>query len=84
MMYFGWQIMDMKNVDDSVSTALKVYIAKHGLPDQILLETSLESVKLPEGMNIIVQSVRIPKNIILIEEFHATKPLGVETLEEQK
>jgi len=69
MIYFAWQL-SMKDVNDSVSIALQRYIAKHGLPEQILLEVSdqLEPVKLPDGMNIVIRSIRVPKNIILIGE----------------
>ena len=65
LIYEGFQI-DLKNTAQEISIALQQYIQKHGLPEQILLESGLESVPLPEGMNIVVKSERIPKNIILI------------------
>lgn len=61
--------MNLKNgVSQEISKALQVYIQKHGLPKQILLEMSnqLEEVQLPDGMNIVTKAVRIPKNILLI------------------
>lgn len=83
MIYFAWQI-SMKNINDSVSIALQRYISKYGLPEQILLEKSdkLEEVSLPDGMNIVMRSVRIPKNLILIGETNETQ-MGVATHSEQ-
>lgn len=66
-LYRGWQ-MNLKNsLQDEVQTALQEYLRKHGKPPQILeVSTKLEQVELPEGMNVVVQAVRLPKNIILL------------------
>lgn len=69
MDYFGWQINDMnKPLSESVATALQVYIQKHGLPEQILLETgnSPKDIFIPEGLNVVVRRIVIPKNVLLI------------------
>lgn len=71
MVYRGWQVQDMKQpLSKNLDDALQNYIQKHGLPTQILLEVSdqLPEVPLPEGMNIVIKSVRIPKNIIFVGE----------------
>jgi len=70
----GWQLSNMKQVDQGVSDALAHYIKKYGNPPQLLLEVSdkLEPVSLPDGMNIVVQSIRVPKNIIFIGQSDAT------------
>lgn len=71
MVYRGWQVQDMKQpLSKNVDDALQNYIQKHGLPTKILLEVSdqLPEVFLPEGMNIVIKSVRIPKNIIFVGE----------------
>ena len=62
-----WQINNMNKINENISQALKNYIEKHGLPEQIVLEHGgLEAIELPESMNIVVSAVRIPKNILLI------------------
>ena len=61
-----WQLPMKQSSTIEVSDALKHYIKKHGLPAQIILETSLEQVGLPADLNIVQKSVRIPKNMLLI------------------
>jgi len=74
----GWQL-NMKDVGQSISDALQHYIKKYGQPPQILLEVSnkLEEVPLPDGMNIVVQSLRVPKNILFVGEIHEKPQMGV-------
>ena len=63
----GWQL-NMKQEDYGIPAALNFYIKKYGEPPQILLEVSdkLEKISLPDGMNIVKKSIRVPKNIIFI------------------
>ena len=63
-----WWMPSNQDVSKNVSTALQYYIKKYGEPPQILLEVSdkLEEFSIPDGMNIVVQSFRMPKNIIHI------------------
>lgn len=64
----GWQFDPKDELSKSVRDALQNYIDHNGLPEQILLETGLEEVPLPESMNIVMRSVRIPKNVLLVGE----------------
>lgn len=68
MNFRGWQFSEKEPISQSVRDALDNYISRYGLPDQILIETgmSLKELPLPEGMNIVVRSVSLPKNIILV------------------
>ena len=63
-----WWMPSNRDISKNISDALDYYIKKYGKPPQILLEVSdkLEKVSLPDGMNIVVQSFRMPKNIIHI------------------
>ena len=65
MIYTAWQF-DNVPLDENVRNALDSYIEKNGLPEQILLETGLKELPIPEGMNIVVKTVSIPKNVLLI------------------
>ena len=76
----GWQL-NLKQEDYGISTALAHYIKKYGMPPQLLLEVSdqLEKVSLPDGMNIVQKSIRVPKNIIFIGASNEqTSKMGVE------
>lgn len=68
MNFRGWQFSEKEPISESVRDALDNYISRYGLPDQILIETgtSPKELPLPEGMNIVVRSVSLPKNILLI------------------
>lgn len=65
MDYRAYQL-SMRDIPTEIQQALNQYIQRYGQPPQILLESSLEQVPLPEGMNIVTQAVHLPKNIILI------------------
>lgn len=60
--------MSTKNsVRQEISEAVKFYISKNGFPPKILeVSDQLENVELPEGLQIVMSTHRIPKNIILI------------------
>lgn len=66
--YRLWQMNTKSSLSDNISMAIQNYIAKHGLPAQILEVSNQlgEPVVLPDGMNLITKSVRIPKNILLL------------------
>ncbi len=63
-----WWMPSNKFTAENIDNALRYYIKKYGMPPQILLEVSdkLEEFSLPDGMNIVVQSFRMPKSIIHI------------------
>lgn len=64
--YFGWQL-NLKDTEQSISDALKRYFDKFGFPPEIMLVSDrLEAVKLHEGMQIVVKTNRMPKNILLL------------------
>ncbi len=66
--YRIWQMNSKNSLSDNISQALQNHIAKHGIPAQILEVSSRlgEPVVLPDGLNLITKSVRIPKNIMLL------------------
>lgn len=67
MTYRGWQINPKNTFAQEVSTALQFYIEKHGYPPQVLeYGRELGKVELPEGLQLVVSAVHIPKNIILL------------------
>lgn len=61
-----YQMPMKKTPQEDVMDALRYYIEKYGQPPGILLETSLENLELPEDMNVVTKSIRIPKNMLLI------------------
>jgi len=60
--------MNTKNLFlQEVSTAVQFYINKYGYPPQVLeYSDRLERVELPEGLQLVTNVVRIPKNMILL------------------
>lgn len=66
MDYMLYQMPMKKTPQEDVMDALRYYIEKYGQPPGILLETSLENLELPEDMNVVTKSIRIPKNMLLI------------------
>ena len=55
------------NITNEISLAIQNHILKMGIPPQILEHSDqLEQVELPEGLQLVTHSVRIPKNILLI------------------
>ena len=66
MNYMLYQMPMKKTPQEDVMDALRYYIQKNGQPPKILVETSLEKLELPEEMNVVIKSIRIPKNMLLI------------------
>lgn len=65
--YRGWQFSEKEPISESVKDALDNYIKRNGLPKQILLETGIgEELPLPEGLNIVVRVVDLPRNVLLV------------------
>lgn len=64
--YRGWQFDPHVSLSENVCNALDNYIKRNGLPKQILLETGLKELPLPEGMNIVVRVIDFPKNVLLV------------------
>ncbi len=59
--------------DTDISSILRDFERKHGQPPEILEHSVYEEIELPDGMNLVVKSVRLPKGTVL---------LGYETLTE--
>lgn len=52
-----------------ISSAVQLFIKKHGFPPQVIeVSDKLENVVLPEGLQMVKNIVRIPKNIMLVGE----------------
>ena len=67
MIYEGWQISNTVSLDENIRQAIAVYIKKHGIPPNILeYSVDLKEVKLPEGLNMVVDIIKIPRNILLV------------------
>ena len=67
MEYRGWQISPKNTFAQEVSNATQFFIEKYGTPPQVLeYSDQLESVELPEGLQLVTNVVRIPKNVILL------------------
>lgn len=67
MTYRGWQANPKNSFPSEVSTAIQSYINRYGYPPQVLeVSDQLEKVELPEGLQIVKNVVRIPKNIMLV------------------
>lgn len=65
-MFRAWQT-GKGTTQDEISNAVKIFIEKHGFPPQILeVSDKLEQVELPEGLQLVKNVVRIPKNIMLV------------------
>ena len=64
--YRGWQFSEKEPISQSVRDALDNYISRNGLPEKILLETGFAELPLPEGLEIVVRRVSIPKNVLLV------------------
>lgn len=64
--YPGWQI-DEGNRRQSILEALERYYRRFGRPPCILeAGAGFERTDLPDGLSLVVKSVRIPSNVILI------------------
>ena len=65
--YRGWQANPKNPFSSEVSAAVQSYIDRYGFPPQVLeISDQLEKVELPEGLQMVVSAVRIPKNILLL------------------
>jgi len=65
--YRGWQCNPKQSLPDNISLALQNHIDKFGIPAEILeVSDQLEKVELPEGLNLVTNVVKMPKNIILV------------------
>lgn len=67
MTYRGWQSNPKNSFPSEISAAVQFYIDRYGFPPQVLeISDQLEKVELPEGLQMVVSAVRIPKNILLL------------------
>jgi len=65
--YRGWQANPKNSFPSEISAAVQSYIDRYGFPPQVLeISDQLEKVELPEGLQMVVSAVRIPKNILLL------------------
>jgi len=65
--YRGWQANPKNSFPSEVSAAIQSYMDRYGFPPQVLeISDRLEKVELPEGLQMVVSDVRIPKNILLL------------------
>lgn len=70
MQYRGWQVNPKVPFGQEISSALQFYIEKHGLPAQVLeVSDQLPASELPEGLQLVTNVVRIPKNILLVGRY---------------
>ena len=73
MVYRGWQVNPKNDFGQEISSALQFYIDKHGLPAQVLeISDQLPASELPEGLQLVTNVVRIPKNIVLVGRYDET------------
>ena len=65
-MFRAWQT-GKSSAPEEISLAVQNFIDKFGFPPSVLeISDRLEKVELPEGMQVVVSAVRIPKNIMLV------------------
>lgn len=64
--YEGFQLDNTASLSENVRQAIEMYQRKHGQPPTILEHGGRESAPLPEGLTMVVEIIRIPKNILLI------------------
>ena len=66
MTYRAWQTGKASTTEE-ISLAVQNFIDKFGYPPSVLeVGQGLVNVQLPEGMQVVVSAVRIPKNIMLV------------------
>ena len=66
MTYRAWQT-GKSSTPEEISLAVQNFIDKFGFPPSVLeVSDRLEAVVLPEGLQIVKNVVRIPKNIMLV------------------
>jgi len=62
----GWQT-SKGTTQQEISNAVALFIEKYGFPPQVLeVSDKLEQVELPEGLQLVKNVIRVPKNIMLI------------------
>ena len=65
-MYRMWQT-GKGTTQQEISWGVQLFIDKFGVPPQVLeVSDELEKVELPEGLTLVTNVVRIPKNIMFI------------------
>ena len=65
-MFRGWQT-SKGTTQQEISNAVALFIEKYGFPPQVLeVSDKLEQVELPEGLQLVKNVIRVPKNIMLI------------------
>ena len=65
MTYRAWQT-GKSSTPEEISLAVQNFIDKFGFPPSVLeVSDRLEAVELPEGLQVVVSAVRLPKNIML-------------------
>lgn len=65
MTYRAWMTGN-NSTPEEISQAVQNFIDKFGFPPQVLeVSNQLEKAELPEGLQVVVSAVRIPKNIML-------------------
>lgn len=66
MTYRAWQT-GKSSTPKEISLAVQNFIDKFGFPPSVLeVSDRLEAVQLPEGLQLVTNVVRIPKNIMLV------------------
>lgn len=64
--YRAWQT-GKSSTPEEISLAVQNFIDKFGFPPSVLeVSDRLETVEMPEGLQIVKNVVRIPKNIMLV------------------
>lgn len=65
-MFRAWQT-GKHSTPEEISLAVQNFIDKFGFPPSVLeVSDRLEAVELPEGLQLVTNVVRIPKNIMLV------------------
>lgn len=65
-MFRAWQT-GKNSTPEEISLAVQNFIDKFGFPPSVLeVSDRLEAVELPEGLQLVTNVVRIPKNIMLV------------------
>lgn len=65
-MFRAWQT-GKNSTPEEISLAVQNFIDKFGFPPSVLeVSDRLEKVELPEGLQLVTNVVRIPKNIMLV------------------
>lgn len=66
MGFRGWQT-EGKTLPVEISNAVQKYIQMNGYPPQILeISEQVDQKELPEGLQMVVHAVRLPKNVMFV------------------